>query len=187
MCADRSPLDRSSCSSWSCGSGRARTGPAAWTDAPLWNHLASRSSNDMPEGQKGCSTRQPHRWCRSTVARPGAHLHQDSGAEVLVSVPPVTGAAGAAAGTQDTLVQAVLRQARLLVTRDRNNRILLRWRGRMYQFLSVLHGLLVLLLPFIGFILLLQVGLNRLVLGVKVTHVLQTQTISFRTTLVPML
>lgn len=45
----------------------------------------------------------------------------------------------------------------------------------MYQFLSVLHGLQVLLLPFVGLILLLQVGLDGLVLGVEVTHVLQRQ------------
>lgn len=47
----------------------------------------------------------------------------------------------------------------------------------LYQLLSVLHGLQVLLLPFIGLVLLLQVGLNWLVLGIEVTHVLQTQTI----------
>lgn len=47
----------------------------------------------------------------------------------------------------------------------------------LYQFLSVLHRLQVLLLPFLGLVLLLQVGLNGLVLGIEVTHVLQTQTI----------
>lgn len=47
----------------------------------------------------------------------------------------------------------------------------------LYQFLSVLHGLQVLLLPFLGLVLLLQVGLNGLVLGIEVTHVLQTQKI----------
>lgn len=37
-----------------------------------------------------------------------AHLHEDGRAQILVSVPPVAGTAGAAAGAQDTLVQAVL-------------------------------------------------------------------------------
>lgn len=45
----------------------------------------------------------------------------------------------------------------------------------MYQLLPVLHRLQVLLLPFLGLILLLQVGFDGLVLGVEVTHVLQTQ------------
>ena len=45
----------------------------------------------------------------------------------------------------------------------------------MYQFLSVLHRLQVLLLPLLCPILPLQVGFNRLVLGVEVTHVLQIQ------------
>lgn len=44
----------------------------------------------------------------------------------------------------------------------------------MYQLLPVLHRLQVLLLPFLGLILLLQVGFDGLVLGVEVTHVLQT-------------
>lgn len=36
------------------------------------------------------------------------HLHENCRPQVLVSVPPVAGAAGAAAGTQDALVQPVL-------------------------------------------------------------------------------
>lgn len=35
------------------------------------------------------------------------HLHEDRGAEVLVGVPPVRRARGAAAGAQDALVHAV--------------------------------------------------------------------------------
>lgn len=46
------PWGRSWCSSWWCGSGRGRTDPAAWTDAPLWSRLASQSSSDTPERQK---------------------------------------------------------------------------------------------------------------------------------------
>lgn len=42
-----------------------------------------------------------------------------------------------------------------------------------YQFLPVVHRLQVLLLPFLGLVLLLQVGLDGLVLCVEVTHVLQ--------------
>lgn len=45
-----------------------------------------------------------------------------------------------------------------------------------YQFLPVLHWLQVLLLPFFGLVLLLQVGLNRLVLCIEVTHVLENRT-----------
>lgn len=85
-------------------------------------------------GVKGCSTRQLLRWCSSTTARLGAYLHQDSGAKVLIAVPPVTGAAGAAAGTQNTLVQAVLQQTRSLAAHDHNNRILLRWRRNCTSF-----------------------------------------------------
>lgn len=47
----------------------------------------------------------------------------------------------------------------------------------VYQFLPVLHRLQVLLLPFLWLVLLLQVGLDRLVLGIEVTHVLQRQRI----------
>ena len=44
------------------------------------------------------------------VNHPPVGLHEHSGAEVLVRVPPVAGAGGAAAGTQDALVQAVLEE-----------------------------------------------------------------------------
>lgn len=37
-----------------------------------------------------------------------AHLHEDRRPQVLVSIPPVAGAAGAAAGAQDTLIQSIL-------------------------------------------------------------------------------
>ena len=40
------------------------------------------------------------------------HLHEDGGAQVLVSVPPVAGAAGTAAGAEDALIQPVLRGER---------------------------------------------------------------------------
>lgn len=36
------------------------------------------------------------------------YLHQDGRTQVLVPVPPVTGATGAAAGAQDALVESVL-------------------------------------------------------------------------------
>lgn len=116
------------------------------------------------------------RTAASSTAGAGAHLHQDSGAQVLVSVPPVTGAAGAAAGTQDTLVQAVL-QHNPVMSRTRSQPNSTANEADAYQFLPVLHRLQVLLLPFVGLVLLLQVGLDRLVLGVEVTHVLPTQTI----------
>ena len=44
-----------------------------------------------------------------------------------------------------------------------------------YQFLSVVHCLQVLLFPFIGLVLLLQVRFNRLVLGIEVAHVLRSE------------
>lgn len=37
-----------------------------------------------------------------------SHLQEDSRAKVFVSIPPVAGTAGAAAGTQDALIQAIL-------------------------------------------------------------------------------
>ena len=44
-----------------------------------------------------------------------------------------------------------------------------------YQFLSVVDGLRVLLLSLLGLVLPLQEGLDGLVLGVEVTHVLKIQ------------
>lgn len=43
----------------------------------------------------------------SGVDHPAVGLHEHGGPQVLVPVPPVAGAAGAAAGTEDALVQAV--------------------------------------------------------------------------------
>lgn len=82
------------------------------------------------------------------VDHPAVGLHEDGRAQVLVRVPPVAGAGGAAAGAQDALVEAV-------------------------QFSTVLDGLQVLLLSWndVCIIPLLQVGLNRAVLGIKVAHV----------------
>lgn len=37
------------------------------------------------------------------------YLHEDCGSQVLVSIPPVARAAGAAAGAKNTLVQPILR------------------------------------------------------------------------------
>ena len=41
------------------------------------------------------------------VNDPPVGLHEDGGAQVSVAIPPVAGAGGAAAGTQDALVQPV--------------------------------------------------------------------------------
>ncbi len=46
-----------------------------------------------------------NRWVRADLVR--GYLHKDGGAEITVTVPPVGGAGGGAAGAQDTLVQAV--------------------------------------------------------------------------------
>lgn len=48
------------------------------------------------------------------VGDPAVALHEDGGAEVLLRVPPVRGARGAAARAQDALVQAVELLALLL-------------------------------------------------------------------------
>ena len=45
----------------------------------------------------------------------------------------------------------------------------------VYQFLSVVDGLWVLFLTLLGLVLPLQEGLDGLVLGIEVTHILQTQ------------
>ena len=50
----------------------------------------------------------------AAVDHPAVRLQQHGGAEVLVLVPPVGGAAGAAAGAQDALVEAVELGAALL-------------------------------------------------------------------------
>ncbi len=111
-----------------------------------------------------------------------AHLHEHSRPEVLVSVPPVAGAARTAAGTQDTFIQPVLSRTKVggeiyfhMTLSNWNLQCFTKVKTVLYQFLSVLHSLQVLLLPFLRLILLLQVGFNRLVLCVEVTHVLQTQ------------
>ena len=44
----------------------------------------------------------------SGVDHPAIGLHEDRGAQVLVSVPPVARAAGTAAGAENTLIEAVL-------------------------------------------------------------------------------
>lgn len=36
------------------------------------------------------------------------NLHEDSRSQVLISIPPVAGTAGATTGTEDALVQAIL-------------------------------------------------------------------------------
>lgn len=41
------------------------------------------------------------------VGEPAVGLEEDGGAEVLLSVPPVRGARGGAAGAEDALVEAV--------------------------------------------------------------------------------
>ena len=43
----------------------------------------------------------------SGVSHPAIGLHEDCGAQVLISVPPVAWAAGAAAGTENTLIEPV--------------------------------------------------------------------------------
>ena len=42
------------------------------------------------------------------TVRRAPHLHEDRGAQVLVSIPPVARAAGTAAGAENTLIEAVL-------------------------------------------------------------------------------
>lgn len=105
------------------------------------------------------------------------HLHQHGRPKVLVTVPPVAGAARTAAGAQDTFIQAILQKKERIIFKSVSTiktTIKTSW---MYQFLSVLYRLQVLLLAFIGLVPLLQVRLNRLVLSIEVTHVLQTQTL----------
>lgn len=82
------------------------------------------------------------------IDHPAIGLHKHRWSQVFIPIPPVAGAARAAAGTEDALVQAI-------------------------QFLSVLNGLVVLHLALLAFILLLKKGLNGFVLGIKVTHILE--------------
>lgn len=80
------------------------------------------------------------------VLDPAVGLHEDGRTEVLVRVPPVTGAGGGAAGAQDALVHAV-------------------------QFGPVLSSLEVFGLAFLLFFPGLQPGFNGTVLFVEVAHV----------------
>lgn len=45
----------------------------------------------------------------SAINHPSVCLHQDSGAKVLVSMPPVTRTRCCATSTQNTLIQTILR------------------------------------------------------------------------------
>jgi len=84
----------------------------------------------------------------SGVNDPSVSLHKDSGTKVPISIPPVAGAGGGAAGAQDALVQAV-------------------------QLGSVVHALQDLLLAVVHLVLIvsLQPGLNAPVLFIEVVHV----------------
>jgi len=84
----------------------------------------------------------------SGVDDPSVSLHKDSGTKVSITIPPVAGTGGGAAGTQDALVQAV-------------------------QLGSVVHALQDLLLTVGNLVLVvsLQPGLNAPVLFIEVVHV----------------
>lgn len=80
----------------------------------------------------------------SAVNHPAVSLHQDGRSEVLIRVPPVRGARCRAAGAKNALIETI-------------------------QLLAVLNRLQVLALRLRG--LLLQEGLNRLVLGVELGQI----------------
>jgi len=80
----------------------------------------------------------------SAVNHPAVSLHQDGGSEVLIRVPPVRGARCGAAGAENALVKTI----ELLAILDRLQVLTLRL-GRL----------------------LLQEGLDRLVLGVELGQI----------------
>ena len=82
----------------------------------------------------------------SRVNHPGIGLHKNHGFQMCVSILPAAPAAGAAAGTEDALVQPI-------------------------QCLLTFCGLQIPLFAFLGFILLLQIRVNGFVLKIEVTQI----------------
>lgn len=85
------------CNQWEALKATPPSGiPAQDVDCAILSHLSVLLLGEgLPQ--------QPH-----MTNRICPYLHQHSRTQVLVPVPPVTGAAGAAAGTQDALIEPVL-------------------------------------------------------------------------------